>query len=247
MSTRAEVARLLTRSGELPTTTPHARAYRALVLAECLGMGDGAAPAATAVERGEPAGAPQDGGGEVSDTAYRPEGVNAHGVVDGWGEAVERCREAEDPYLVAYAQLRLAETLTLSGDRAGPAAALREVVATSERLGAEPLLTSAGLLARRGRLSLEEPVAGEVVATVEDPLERLGLTEREREVLALIAAGRSNAQIARELFISPKTASVHVSNILAKLGVGGRVEAAAVAHRLGLLGPTGAVPRRGSG
>ena len=49
-----------------------------------------------------------------------------------------------------------------------------------------------------------------------------------------MAAGRSNGQIAAALFISPKTASVHVSNILAKLGVGGRVEAAAVAHRLGL-------------
>jgi DNA-binding NarL/FixJ family response regulator len=53
-------------------------------------------------------------------------------------------------------------------------------------------------------------------------------------VLALVAAGRSNRQIAQALFISPKTASVHVSNILAKLDVATRVEAAAVAHRLGL-------------
>jgi DNA-binding CsgD family transcriptional regulator len=70
-----------------------------------------------------------------------------------------------------------------------------------------------------------------------DPLARLGLTEREREVLALLAAGRSNPQIGRDLFISTKTASVHVSNILAKLGVTGRGEAAAVAHRLGVYGP----------
>jgi DNA-binding CsgD family transcriptional regulator len=61
----------------------------------------------------------------------------------------------------------------------------------------------------------------------------LGLTPRDAEVLALVAAGRSNRQIAQALF-SPKTASVHVSNLLAKLGVGGRVEAAAIAHRLGL-------------
>ena len=61
----------------------------------------------------------------------------------------------------------------------------------------------------------------------------------EREVLALVAAGRSNGQIAASLFISPKTASVHVSNILAKLGVSGRVEAAGVAHRLGLTGSEG--------
>jgi DNA-binding CsgD family transcriptional regulator len=67
-------------------------------------------------------------------------------------------------------------------------------------------------------------------------LARFGLTEREREILVLLAAGRSNPQIAGALFISPKTASVHVSNILAKLGVASRVEAAAVAHRLGVTG-----------
>jgi predicted ATPase/DNA-binding CsgD family transcriptional regulator len=76
-----------------------------------------------------------------------------------------------------------------------------------------------------------------------DPLDRFGLTEREREVLDLLAAGRSNPQIGQELFISTKTASVHVSNILAKLGVTGRAEAAAVAHRLGIYGP--AAPRGG--
>jgi len=70
-----------------------------------------------------------------------------------------------------------------------------------------------------------------------DLLARFGLTAREREVLALLAAGRSNPEIGQALFISTKTASVHVSNILAKLGVSGRMEAAAVAHRLGVYGP----------
>jgi DNA-binding NarL/FixJ family response regulator len=70
-----------------------------------------------------------------------------------------------------------------------------------------------------------------------DSLARFGLTEREREVLPLLAAGRSNPDIGRTLFISTKTVSVHVSNILAKLGVSGRGEAAAVAHRLGVHGP----------
>ena len=65
-------------------------------------------------------------------------------------------------------------------------------------------------------------------------LERLGLTAREGEVLRLVADGRSNSQIAEVLFISRKTASVHVSNILSKLGVSTRVEAAALAHRRGI-------------
>jgi DNA-binding NarL/FixJ family response regulator len=67
--------------------------------------------------------------------------------------------------------------------------------------------------------------------------DRLGLTAREREVLALVAAGRTNRQIGEALFISEKTAGVHVSNILGKLGVASRGEAAAVAHQLGLTGP----------
>ena len=79
------------------------------------------------------------------------------------------------------------------------------------------------------------PAVGAAPAA-EDPLARFGLTDREREILVLLAAGRSNPQIAGALFISPKTASVHVSNILAKLGVDSRVEAAAVAHRLGVTG-----------
>ncbi|MGW1144490.1 helix-turn-helix domain-containing protein, partial [Streptomyces sp. NPDC002454] len=62
-------------------------------------------------------------------------------------------------------------------------------------------------------------------------------TLRAREFLGLVAAGRSNRQIAEELFISPKTASVHVSHILPKLGVSGRGEAAALVHRLRLLAP----------
>jgi DNA-binding NarL/FixJ family response regulator len=79
-----------------------------------------------------------------------------------------------------------------------------------------------------------EPSPAEPPSTDAD---RLGLTAREREVLALVAAGRTNRQIGEELFISEKTAGVHVSNILGKLGVAGRGEAAAVAHQLGLTGP----------
>ncbi|MGV9686290.1 helix-turn-helix domain-containing protein, partial [Streptomyces cellulosae] len=103
------------------------------------------------------------------------------------------------------------------------------------------LARDAALLARRGRLALTPAPREEPSPAPADPAEALGLTSRERDVLRLVAAGHTNRRIAEELFISPKTASVHVSNILAKLGVSGRGEAAAVAHRLGLFpdGSTG--------
>ncbi|MEU2879760.1 response regulator transcription factor, partial [Streptomyces sp. NPDC007070] len=88
-------------------------------------------------------------------------------------------------------------------------------------------------LARGARLSLAAVPERRAVAA--DPVESLGLTPREQDVLRLVALGRTNRQIAEELFISPKTASVHVSNILAKLDVSGRGEAAALAHRLDLF------------
>ena len=75
----------------------------------------------------------------------------------------------------------------------------------------------------------------------DSPVARLGLTPRELEVLLLVAEGRTNRAIGETLFMSEKTASVHVSRILGKLGVGGRVEAAAVAHRLGLTGTAASV------
>jgi DNA-binding CsgD family transcriptional regulator/tetratricopeptide (TPR) repeat protein len=153
-----------------------------------------------------------------------------------WSAAVEACRHSEDPYLLAYALGRHAESATAQGDRDLATAALQESSVIARGLGATPLVKTVDLLARRARLELEEPVRVEPAA-VEDMLEHLGLTERERDVLALIAAGHPNAEIARTLFISPKTVSVHVSNILAKLQVRSRVEAAAVAHRNGLFGP----------
>ncbi|NEE08629.1 response regulator transcription factor, partial [Streptomyces sp. SID7499] len=92
---------------------------------------------------------------------------------------------------------------------------------------------AATALGRRARLPLTP--ARQPGPAPADPAEALGLTSRERDVLRLVAAGHTNRRIAQELFISPKTASVHVSNILGKLGVSGRGEAAAVAHRLGLF------------
>ncbi len=127
---------------------------------------------------------------------------------------------------------------TLAGDRQEAGRGIRQAYALASGIGAAPIADEATALARRTRLSLDEPDADADAGrpAPEDPLARFGLTEREREILVLLAAGRSNPQIAGALFISPKTASVHVSNILAKLGVASRVEAAAVAHRLGVTG-----------
>lgn len=100
---------------------------------------------------------------------------------------------------------------------------------------AEAVALGSTLLADRiGALSQR---AGFAVAAPPEQSPVAGLTPREIEVLQLVAAGRSNGEIGSALFISTKTASVHVSNILAKLGVGGRGEAAAVAHRIGLTLP----------
>jgi DNA-binding CsgD family transcriptional regulator len=155
-------------------------------------------------------------------------------AVPAWEAAVRACEQADDAWLRAYAQLQCAEALCAAGEREAAAPLLREALAEARRLGARPLADDAEALARRARLlvPVEDAPPTEAKRIASFPF---GLTDREREVLELVAAGRSNGQIAKALFISPKTASVHVSNILAKLGVGGRVEAAAVAHRLGLV------------
>jgi DNA-binding CsgD family transcriptional regulator len=154
-----------------------------------------------------------------------------------WAAAAEAWRRANEPYLLSYSLLRLAEATVAAGDRDGAARAVQQAHAIAERLGAAPIAREAAALARRGRLLLEadQPAAEPATRRQEpaDELTRFGLTDREREVLILVAAGHSNPEIARKLFISAKTASVHVSNILAKLGVNGRVEAAAIVHRLG--------------
>jgi DNA-binding CsgD family transcriptional regulator len=128
--------------------------------------------------------------------------------------------------------LRAAEAAMAAGDRDGAAQRLRRAAELADQLGARPLAGEAGTLARSARISLGAGRDGDGPTS-----HRLGLTPREFEVLRLVAAGRSNPEIAAELFISAKTASVHVSNILAKLGVSGRGEAAAQAHRLRLFDP----------
>jgi DNA-binding CsgD family transcriptional regulator/tetratricopeptide (TPR) repeat protein len=151
-----------------------------------------------------------------------------------WDRAAQAWDSVGQPYALALALLRSAQAALAAGDRDGGAARLRRAADQARRLGAAPLGNDIDLLARRARIPLDGS-AGDAASGPVTDRERLGLTEREFEVLRLVAAGRSNPEIARELFISVKTASVHVSNILRKLDVSGRGEAAAAAHRLRLF------------
>jgi DNA-binding NarL/FixJ family response regulator len=138
-------------------------------------------------------------------------------------------------YEIARARWRLAEALAEVGRRDEAEEQWRTAADTADRLAAKPLRRALDNLARRARIGTAPQLPdGEVLTS---------LTSREREVLRLIAAGRSNREIASVLFIAPKTASVHVSNILGKLGAASRTEAAAIAHREGLAGPAGLAPQ----
>ncbi|MFE0676924.1 AAA family ATPase [Streptomyces sp. NPDC058867] len=146
---------------------------------------------------------------------------------EAWARAVAAF-DYGDPYELARCRFRLAEALLTADRRAEAAVEAAAVRETAVRLGAPPLLERVDALIRRGRLT-DRPSAA---ATADRPSP---LTAREQDVLRLLARGRSNRQIGEELFISGKTASVHVSNILAKLGAASRGEAVAVAYREGLI------------
>jgi DNA-binding CsgD family transcriptional regulator len=145
-------------------------------------------------------------------------------LVKAWRTSVELFDAFGHVFEGARSHTRLASVLRAVGrsdEAATSVATAREV---AHRLGAEPLLAELRVL---GRASPERRSAASKRDTV--------LTPREQEVLQLVAQGRSNADIARHLYISAKTVSVHVSNILAKLGAGGRTEAVALARRDGIL------------
>ena len=155
-----------------------------------------------------------------------------------WEVAAKAWERLGEPHPTAYARWRQAEAQLLGGlARELVEPSLRAAYATARELGAAPLRAEIEALARRGRLNLSTSTATSPEPKPPSPLDGLGLTAREQEVLALVALGRTNSQIAETLFISPKTATVHVSNILGKLGVRNRVEAATVAHRLGIIKP----------
>jgi DNA-binding CsgD family transcriptional regulator len=149
---------------------------------------------------------------------------------DAWRTAVEAWTAAADPYWAAYARWRLGWALLRS--RSGRTEATRELRSAHQAattLGANPLRAAIEDLVAAARLQVGSSPAATLAVD-------LGLTGRELEVLPLLAAGRTNAEIADLLVISPRTVGVHVSQILHKLGASRRTEAADLARRAGLLG-----------
>ena len=214
------LARLRALAGAMLASGPVQQAGRLTFCAEAL-------RAAVAVGGGAPALATP---GAVD--AVDPGGKTPAAQILAAFDAAAAAWEADgQPYPLADALLRAAEAALAAGDRDGAAARLRRAAELADGLGARPLAEEIEALAASARI---RPAVGHAVhkAAAAAPL---GLTAREFEVLRLVADGRSNPEIAARLFISAKTASVHVSNILAKIGVASRGEAAAAAHRLHLF------------
>ena len=152
---------------------------------------------------------------------------------DAWARAATLFQGLSQPYPAAYARYREGEALlAMRLDAQRARSALREAHATARALGGAPLLAAIEGVAGRGHVELGEEVKGRGRTTAPG-----GLSTREQEILGLVAGGLTNRQIGERLFITEKTASHHVSNILAKLGVSGRAEAAAEAVRLGISPP----------
>ena len=157
--------------------------------------------------------------------------VDAGATAEAWADVATRWEQLPERWMAGEARVREAEACFAAGDAARTAAALRAAHVAALEMSSAPLLARVEAVSRRTRISVE---SAELVVVDERSADRLGLTPREAEVLGLVAAGRTNRQIGESLYVSEKTASVHVSNILRKLGVSTRVEAAAVAQRLGI-------------
>jgi DNA-binding NarL/FixJ family response regulator len=148
-----------------------------------------------------------------------------------WASAVSLWDAAHEPYRAAYCQWRQAEALLENRvGRREAEACLQAAFATASRIGALPLRTRIEQLAQRARITLSVSLAPAASSA-----DSLGLTPRELEILGQLADGMTDREIAEALFISKKTASVHVSNVLHKLDVTNRVEAGRIgqAHGLG--------------
>jgi len=160
--------------------------------------------------------------------------------VDAWRASVDAADRAGYAWRCAYTRYRLAEALLAArAPRRDATAALADALARANALGALPLVGWIEALARRSRIEIagadRERAVAEAAPAETTASDAHGLTAREREVLALLVEGHTNKRIAEQLFISESTAGVHVGNILGKLGVSSRTEAATVAARLGLV------------
>jgi DNA-binding CsgD family transcriptional regulator/tetratricopeptide (TPR) repeat protein len=165
----------------------------------------------------------------------RGEAESGPDMADTWLTAAETWTRLGGPYPATYARWRAGQALLVgSGDRRRAHDELKQAQAAAACLGADPLRAEIEALARRARLALPRPRL-EPDAEPPSAADEYRLTAREVEVLGLVASGRSNREIARTLFMSEKTAAVHVSHILAKLGVSSRSEATSLAHRHGLV------------
>jgi DNA-binding CsgD family transcriptional regulator/tetratricopeptide (TPR) repeat protein len=158
---------------------------------------------------------------------------------DAWATAAAAADELQHQLDAAYSRYRQAEALLISrGPRAAAQATAAAAYRIATEIGAVPLQRDLEGLAARSRLDLgglpPEPIATSGAGPAEAAIP-FRLTRREHDVLERVTQGRSNREIAADLFISEKTASVHVSNIKAKLGANGRAEIAAIAVRLGLV------------
>ncbi|GGR73866.1 DNA-binding CsgD family transcriptional regulator [Nocardioides luteus] len=142
-------------------------------------------------------------------------------LVEAWRVTVAAFEVFPDVHELAWSRVRLAEILRAGGDAAAARPLAEKAREAAKRLGARPILDHLHALGTAPQRSSAGPSDQ--------------LTARESEILALVAAGRSNGEIGKQLFISTKTVSVHVSNILAKLGASGRTEAAAIGRRRGLV------------
>ncbi|MBB3647597.1 ATP/maltotriose-dependent transcriptional regulator MalT [Rhizobium sp. BK619] len=151
--------------------------------------------------------------------------------LDAWEAAAQSWADLSQPFRQAYALMQAGSAAVNAGKRARGADHFRRAADLAHSIGARLLANQIETLAAKARIDLR---GGKEGSTPKAPL---GLTDREFEVLRLVAAGQSNREIADNLFISSKTASVHVSNILSKLAVPSRGAAAAMAHRLRIVDP----------